>query len=69
MAADVSSLDRMKVIRLAVMRDHLGETVGETLASAKTKTRAGRMLDQVNDLRPASHKGPRAVAKLDHLQF
>ena len=44
MAADVSSLGRMKVIRLAVMRDHHGETVGETLASAKTKTRAGRMM-------------------------
>ena len=42
MAADVSSLDRMKVIRLAVMRDHLGETVGETLAA---KIRAGRMSD------------------------
>ena len=63
MAADVSSLDRMKVIRLAVMRDHLGETVGETLASAKI--RAGRMLEQVNDLRPASHKGPQVVAKVE----
>ena len=44
-------------------RDHPEKTVGETLASVKI--RADRMLQQVNDLRPASHKRPQAVSKVE----